>query len=249
VGLDLGDAHVGVDEDRGDGQQREREQRVGEAEADVGHRKADEREARHRPPDVGNAGDRELALAQMAEPQREREGHRARDAHGRSSQLEVPPELGEELASADAHAARDRLAPVDDEVDRVPEVEGGEDHARAARTHGVDSRWAKRSRPSRTKAMTMHSPPATTTLDLNTRSPKISPPRPPAFAKNARAARPTVVVVAKRTPAKISGRARGTSTRHSTWLSVSPMPRAASRASAGAAARPATTLRKMISSV
>ena len=57
------------------------------------------------------------------------------------------------------------------------------------------------------------------------------------------------MVAAIRTPAMISGSASGTSTRQSIWLSVSPMPRAASLVSAGTLSRPVTTLRKMISSV
>ena len=58
-------------------------------------------------------------------------------------------------------------------------------------------------------------------------------PSPPAPAKNASAARPTVVVVAIRSPAMISGSASGSSTRHSSWRSVRPMPRPASRVLGG----------------
>ena len=60
---------------------------------------------------------------------------------------------------------------------------------------------------------------------------------------------PTVVVTAIRSPAMISGSASGSSTRHSSWRCVRPMPRPASRASAGTPSRPAMTLRKRISSV
>ena len=52
-----------------------------------------------------------------------------------------------------------------------------------------------------------------------------------------------------RRPAKISGRASGTSTRHSSWRSVSPMPRAASTLSLGTFSRPVVTFTKMKISV
>ena len=80
-------------------------------------------------------------------------------------------------------------------------------------------------------------------------SAKIASPRPPAPARNTSAVRPTVVVTAIRSPAMISGSASGSSTRHSSWRSVRPIPRPASRASAGTPSRPVMTLRKMISSV
>ena len=57
-------------------------------------------------------------------------------------------------------------------------------------------------------------------------SARIWSPSPPAPAKNASAASPTVVVAAIRSPAMISGSASGSSTRQSSWRSVSPMPAA-----------------------
>ena len=51
-----------------------------------------------------------------------------------------------------------------------------------------------------------------------------SAPRPPAPARKASAARPTRVVAAIRSPAMISGSASGSSTCHSSWRGVSPMP-------------------------
>ena len=57
------------------------------------------------------------------------------------------------------------------------------------------------------------------------------------------------MTVATRTPAMIAGTASGTSTLHSIWCGVSPMPRAASRASSGTSRRPVSVLRKRISSV
>jgi hypothetical protein len=77
----------------------------------------------------------------------------------------------------------------------------------------------------------------------------ISEPSPPAPAKTARVANPTVVVAAIRTPATISGSASGSSTCHSSCESVRPMPRPESFASSGTLSSPATTLRKMIWSV
>ena len=74
-------------------------------------------------------------------------------------------------------------------------------------------------------------------------------PSPPAPARKASEASPTVVVAAIRSPAMISGRASGISTRHRSCRGVSPIPRPASRASAGTLSRPAMTLRKRISSV
>ena len=56
-------------------------------------------------------------------------------------------------------------------------------------------------------------------------------------------------MTAIRSPAMISGSASGSSTRHSSWRAVSPMPRPASRASSGTLSKPAMTLRKRISSV
>ena len=61
-------------------------------------------------------------------------------------------------------------------------------------------------------------------------------------------ASPTVVVTAIRSPAMISGRASGTSTRQRSCLSVRPMPRPASLVSSGTLSSPVRTLRKMISS-
>ena len=63
-------------------------------------------------------------------------------------------------------------------------------------------------------------------------SAKIASPSPPAPARNTSAVSPTVVVTAIRSPAMISGSASGSSTRHSSWRGVRPMPRPASRASA-----------------
>ena len=53
----------------------------------------------------------------------------------------------------------------------------------------------------------------------------------------------TVETVAMRSPAMISGRARGSSTRQSSWRSVIPMPRPASLLSTGTFASPATMFR------
>ena len=78
---------------------------------------------------------------------------------------------------------------------------------------------------------------------------KIAAPSPPAPARKTSAVSPTVVVTAIRSPAMISGSASGSSTFHSSWRCVRPIPRPASRASAGTPSRPVITLRKMISSV
>jgi hypothetical protein len=77
-------------------------------------------------------------------------------------------------------------------------------------------------------------------------SAKICSPSPPAPAKKASVARPTVVVTAMRSPAMISGSASGTSTRQSSCLSVRPMPRPASFVSSGTLSSPVRMLRKMI---
>ena len=118
-----------------------------------------------------------------------------------------------------------------------------------ARVQGVMERWTMRMIPSRTTASSTQSPPAKTTFVLNAFCASSGSPRPPAPAKNASAASPTVVVVAIRSPAMIAGSASGSSTRHSSWRSVSPMPRPASRASSGTESSPASVLRKRISSV
>ena len=57
-----------------------------------------------------------------------------------------------------------------------------------------------------------------------------------------------MVVTAIRSPAMISGSASGSSTRHSSWRGVSPIPRPASRVSAGTFSKPAMKLRNRISS-
>jgi hypothetical protein len=98
---------------------------------------------------------------------------------------------------------------------------------------------------SRITASTTHRPPATTTFDLNEICDSIDSPSPPAPARNANVPRPTVVTEAMRRPAKISGRASGTSTRQSSWLSVKPIPRAASLISSGTLSRPVVKVRKI----
>jgi hypothetical protein len=92
-------------------------------------------------------------------------------------------------------------------------------------------------------------PPATSTFERKSMSSNSASPRPPAPARNASAASPTVVVTAIRRPAMISGRASGISTLHNSWRGVSPMPRPASRVSAGTLSSPTMKLRKRISSV
>ena len=74
-------------------------------------------------------------------------------------------------------------------------------------------------------------------------SAKISAPRPPAPAKNAKPAMPTVEDAAIRMPAKIVGSAIGSSTRNRIWFRVRPMPSAASTMSWGTSCNPVETLR------
>ena len=102
---------------------------------------------------------------------------------------------------------------------------------------------------SRPTAISTHSAPPTAMLEMNSFWEAIWSPSPPAPAKVASAASPTVVVAAIRRPAMIAGSASGSSTRHSSWRSVRPMPRPASRASSGTPSRPSTMLRKRMSSV
>jgi hypothetical protein len=54
-----------------------------------------------------------------------------------------------------------------------------------------------------------------------------------------------VHTAAVRTPAMITGAARGSSTRHSRWRSVMPTPRAASITAGSTPVRPATVLRRI----
>ena len=107
---------------------------------------------------------------------------------------------------------------------------------RAAPSATASARAARRagSRRARTPSAPP-GPPAATTPVLNVMllPAMICSPSPPAPANTASVASPTVLVVAIRRPATMSGIASGSSTRHSSWRSVSPMPRPASLASSG----------------
>ena len=70
---------------------------------------------------------------------------------------------------------------------------------------------------SRPTAISTHSAPPTAMFEMNSFCEAIWSPSPPAPAKVASAASPTVVVAAIRRPAMIAGSASGSSTRHSSW--------------------------------
>src|SRR6185312_8419089 len=181
---------------------------------------------------VGHGDDEERAAPAVAEPQPERQRDRGGDPDGDEGDEQVLAQQRQQLAAADLRAARP-LALGDDELQRVAEAaQEGERHAVLTRVHGVSRRWA----PSRM-------------FEMNSFWEAIWSPSPPAPAKVASAASPTVVVAAMRSPAMMVGSASGSSTRHSSWCSVRPMPRPASRASSGTPSRPSTVLRKRMSRV
>ena len=70
-------------------------------------------------------------------------------------------------------------------------------------------------------------------------------PRPPAPMAAAIVAVPTDTTAATRTPARITGRARGNSTRRSRWRGVMPMPVAASSTAGSTCWMPVTVFRRM----
>ena len=214
VRVHLPHAHVGVGEDRRDREQHQRERHVREPDAEVGDEERDQRQARHRAADVRDADREQLALAGVAERQPDRDRDRACDADRGAAHLQVLPGELEHLGqAADLHAAGLRLARVEDEVERVREVRQEAERevdrsCRAAPSATASAaRWTASSTTSSASASSTASPPAATTPVLNVMllPVTICSPSPPAPANTASVASPTVVVVAIRRPAMMSG--------------------------------------------
>src|SRR6185312_8182643 len=220
---------VGVEQDGGDGEQHEGERDVEEAGAQGREEEEDDADRRDGAPRVGHGDDEERAAPAVAEPQPERQRDRGGDPDGDEGDEQVLAQQRQQLAAADLRAARP-LALGDDELQRVAEAaQEGEGHAVLTRVHGVSRRWAPSRMASSPTAIRTHSALPTAMFEMNSFWEAIWSPSPPA-------------------PAKV-GSASGSSTRHSSWRSVRPMPRPASRASSGTPSRPSTVLRKRMSRV
>ena len=98
------------------------------ADAEEGDEEGQQRQRRDGAADVRHRDGEELALADVPEPQPERHGDAA--AMAMASRLVTrwtTSEVAELAGAADAHAAGDRLALVEDQVDRVAETAGAGD--------------------------------------------------------------------------------------------------------------------------
>src|SRR5581483_9573018 len=232
IAVDAVHGEVGIRQHRRDGEHDERDRVVPEADTEDGQAERDEDETRQRAPDIRDAGGGEEPTVQMTEPQPDRKREQERDAERGGCELERLARL---------HEQQMRMAP--DEPERVDERPHA---ALPSRTHGVSARCASTMSPSATSASATTMPPAAKISVLKTScwsAVKIGAPRPFATTNDATVAIEIVETVAMRSPARMAGRASGSSTRVNVWKRVKPEPRATSTISAGTPRSPSIMFR------
>ena len=108
VAVDLAHARVGVGQDRRDREQHQRQRQVREAHAEIGDEERDQREARHRAADVGDVDREEAALADVAEPEPERDRRSRTRSPSRRTTASGAPRSGPRSRRARRPARRRR---------------------------------------------------------------------------------------------------------------------------------------------
>src|SRR5439155_12000461 len=242
VGIDAVDREVRVREDGRHGENDERCGVVPEPDAEDRQPERDQHDARQRAAETRDADREEEAAVPMSEPEAERQREQQGDPERGERELEVLAGLLEQKGRV-----------VVDEAERIDERVWRESVGdRHARLHGVAARWPSTRRPSAASASATASPPAARISVLKrfwSSAMKMGSPRPLGITNAATVATEIVDTVAMRSPARIAGRASGSSTRRNVCALVMPIPRAASSTSAGTPRRPSTMLRQRTSSV
>src|SRR5579875_1021065 len=233
------DAHVRVDEDRGQGQEHQRDHGRLQPDAEEEREDDEQPEGGQRPTGVAEHGDEGCAPARVTGVQAQRQADRRRDEQGLDGVPEVLGKADEEPAAAAPVGAVEQIGEAASE--RL--VHG--ENQRPLLAHGASRRPPSRSSPSHTSAQK-----ATTTTPrmISVRKLLSSPvvkrvPRPPMPTRAPTVDRLMLETVATRRPPMITGTAAGSSTVSNRRSGRYPMAAADVRTSSGTDPRPSMTLR------
>jgi hypothetical protein len=167
LGVHGAHAGVGVEQDRRDREQDERQGDVEEAGAEDGEEQEDDAQRRHGLPGVRDADDDERAASAVAQPRSDGQRDGGGDPDRGERDEQVLAQQRQQLAAAHLRAAGP-FGLLEDEPDRVAELsEEGEGHAVLSRDHGMIRRWTSSKIASRPTAITTQSPPPTAMLEMN----------------------------------------------------------------------------------